>query len=542
MAFVGVLGCTTLSEPTRVQRVSLVVPGGARRVGLGPQATTSIELQAQPPRACTRLARALREMTGRAWTVALALAGRKPVAAEPRWLRIGCGLAMSLFTCSAFGYRTAADDPAFTGTAKVRWDGREVGYRLHSSIPAALRLEDVSAAAEAAAGRWAEASNNHIRFKLERTTDEAAAPDDGVNTIQFVETGWEERGFDPAAAAITDVSYVQNSVGNWVIAEADLYLNAENHAFGLSSDVESNSRDLNSVLTHEVGHMLGLWHPCELGGSNGAPDCSTDPDFETVTMYPVYAQHQVSLADDDIAGVNFLYGVTSCEDEGCPPGFMCRSDGCRQECGDALCGVNEFCTADGCWPIDVCYGQSCESSCQADAECGEHQVCVANTCTGRSAPGEPCEESLECATGICTEEGMCLSSCADCEEGACETLESGTRTCRSAKRAMGAECKAAEQCVGGECLAGAQATNVCTRRCTPDADPCPSGWRCSSVDETQVCTPIVAVHARGGAGCAMSALPRPLAFGPWMLVSLAVLAARRRARGALHHQRQEVIE
>jgi hypothetical protein len=71
--------------------------------------------------------------------------------------------------------------------------------------------------------------------------------------------------------------------------------------------------DLRNTVTHEVGHVIGLAHPC---GDGGTPSCSSPlPPWETVpyaarTMYPSTVIGETSkrdLSPDDVAGVTAIY-------------------------------------------------------------------------------------------------------------------------------------------------------------------------------------------------------------------------------------------
>src|SRR6185503_12265255 len=90
-----------------------------------------------------------------------------------------------------------------------------------------------------------------------------ASAADSENTIEWVSSGWATRGFDPQAAAVSDVQFAKSDAGGWQIVEADLYINGENFTWGLAGDNGHGTRDLYSVLTHEAGHLIGLLHPCE---------------------------------------------------------------------------------------------------------------------------------------------------------------------------------------------------------------------------------------------------------------------------------------
>lgn len=440
-------------------------------------------------------------------------------------------LPIVLTSLPAFGFRTAADEPSFAGTPKVKWEVGQIPINFSGRPPTGISNAEVERATEGAFARWSDA-NAEIAIELHGWAKESAVAGDGVNTVQFISSGWVERGFDKSAPGLTDISYSQNSRGDWVIAEADIYINADTHSWIISGRSDSDERALDSVLTHEGGHFLGLWHPCEVGGSEGAPDCGSDSSFAQATMYPVYSSAQSSLAEDDIAGIKFLYGASSCVTEGCPDGRTCAPEGCLVQCGDFVCGPHEQCTADGCWPEDECYGIGCSLRCKVDSDCGVGQRCVTNECSGIAPAGDPCAESAACESSLCANGEFCLASCSDCATGVCEQSRDGGQTCETAKLPVGANCESPEDCAGGECLTGAEKSNVCTRTCHQDGAKCPDDWSCSKVDETQVCVPD-RVEPRGGGGCSIAALPRSQ---NWLLaVTLGLmLQARRKRRSRVH--------
>jgi predicted Zn-dependent protease len=75
---------------------------------------------------------------------------------------------------------------------------------------------------------------------------------DGVNQILFVTDGWLGA---PQDLASTKSSVVKESR---IVLDADILLNAEHHVF--STDTPASDIDLQSLLTHELGHLLGLRH------------------------------------------------------------------------------------------------------------------------------------------------------------------------------------------------------------------------------------------------------------------------------------------
>lgn len=75
--------------------------------------------------------------------------------------------------------------------------------------------------------------------------------------------------------------------------------------------------DLQSIVAHELGHVLGANHSCEDGGTDGTPDC-TDPeipiDYTTALLFPGFGffedltgEVRRSLNSNDQGRANCLY-------------------------------------------------------------------------------------------------------------------------------------------------------------------------------------------------------------------------------------------
>jgi hypothetical protein len=153
---------------------------------------------------------------------------------------------------------------------------------------------------------------------------------DGVNTIA-ARASWD---YDHVALAQTSLFYLK-STGE--ILEADLEVNAQDFTW---TDVDSDRRrglqDLQNALTHELGHFIGLDHPCYLADptsdetdNTGQPvpscaDVAFDSPIRETTMFPSADPGDTSkrtLSPDDDLAVCDIYplGMATAGSSAVPP-------------------------------------------------------------------------------------------------------------------------------------------------------------------------------------------------------------------------------
>ena len=421
-------------------------------------------------------------------------------------MRLGVALLAFTFSDRAEAYRTASDLPAFKASAKlpVNWAQKSIGYRLNTELPAGVTESDMAEVLVRATAAWSEPSCSGVRFTSEGFTSGPASPGDGTNTVQWLFSGWEEHGFPTDSAGATDILYEKDEAGSWHIVEADLYLNATvNRRWVAEPPVPEGAWDLLNVVTHELGHVAGLLHPCELEGVSLALQCDGSEPLAAATMYPTYSVGQSSLEDDDVAGICFLYPEEADCDEACADGTTCLHGACvvDRACGDVVCEDNEKCEDGRCVATTPCGAGSCDAACKVDADCPSGLTCLNGRCAGGSGlVGDSCEVSREC-TGACSQSRYCAPRCEtdeDCgEAGSCAlAVESDAGVCEQAGLPMGANCDDAGDCLGKQCLSRyAEKDPFCTRLCGADlsaGQQCPGDWRCARVDGQSVCVPPVA--------------------------------------------------
>ncbi len=128
------------------------------------------------------------------------------------------------------------------------------------------------------AAEWSNNSNFNITVSLASSN-----PSSEVNNIYF---SGNSSLFGSGVVAITQISYKENDS---YILEADIIINS---AFDFMTS-SNKSKYLGNILSHEMGHMLGMAH---------------GQVFRS-TMFYSLTQGQYTLSDDDKSGVKNLYGL-----------------------------------------------------------------------------------------------------------------------------------------------------------------------------------------------------------------------------------------
>jgi len=176
--------------------------------------------------------------------------------------------------------------------ASVHWTVSEVELTpAFVPGPSSVTSSVAQAATAAAATTWRTALAGTVDV-VESTTVVAAAPhgNDGVNLVR-----WAIDKADPdiehGVLALTFVAY---RVSDGVIEDADIVLNSADFAWVTAGAGCKTGYDLESAMTHELGHALGLAH-------------SADHD---ATMFATGGPCEVGKRDltaDDQAGIDELY-------------------------------------------------------------------------------------------------------------------------------------------------------------------------------------------------------------------------------------------
>ncbi len=184
------------------------------------------------------------------------------------------------------------------------WPTRSVAYVINELGSQDVPLVEATGAIKRSFFSWASPSCTDIYPLCGGTTPERRTNvvlgqgevPDKQNLIVWHEDQWPPAGvgdrmITEEMPAVTTVVF---DVDTGVIIDADIDLNGVHFFWTVSDDPNQVITDIQSIVTHEIGHLLGLDH-------------SEDPE---TTMYPSTTEgqtHKRSLSQDDQDGICFIY-------------------------------------------------------------------------------------------------------------------------------------------------------------------------------------------------------------------------------------------
>ena len=191
---------------------------------------------------------------------------------HPLLLRAACA---GLLVCGmAAGYIRLTVSGVITDIPLRRGDAEAVSFFVQDTAePGLLNADgrlwitagsDPLAALQAAVSAWDNIEGSALSFEPLQTTSGANDPRDGRNTLVFSDT--------PAVRALLDNSIaatVNTFTPDGVITDSDILFNPNfqpgNRQVPFSTDLASNTYDLQSVATHHLGRAIGLTSSPVLG-------------------------------------------------------------------------------------------------------------------------------------------------------------------------------------------------------------------------------------------------------------------------------------
>lgn len=136
------------------------------------------------------------------------------------------------------------------------WDSSFFPIPYYISLPTFKNLPHFIPAIESSFSTWRAPEDVRVEFLSLGCSNASRNENDGMSTIILIKSDW---AFDPAAIAITRNFYVAGDGDRaGQILDSDILLNGVNHGFTTTN--ESGKHDVQNILTHEIGHFLGLGH------------------------------------------------------------------------------------------------------------------------------------------------------------------------------------------------------------------------------------------------------------------------------------------
>ena len=230
-------------------------------------------------------------------------------------MRYWCGkfLILSLvLTATLPAFANSVSLAGDEGVSNLRWKNGLVRISISTSLlrenPNIKRDSDVAGAIRRSIEAWSSVAN--IDFQQLSSDKQSASPSgpmgDGINLVTVAQTPENVLLFskDPEnAAATTRIFY--NKRGS--ITEADIVLNP---FLQFSTDGTLGTFDLQSTLTHEIGHLLGLPHSPVLGATMHA-------NYGKNGVFGIQNFSSRALSADDISAVRARYGSRTDDAECC---------------------------------------------------------------------------------------------------------------------------------------------------------------------------------------------------------------------------------
>ncbi len=369
-----------------------------------------------------------------------------------------------------------------------------VRYEVNTNSSQELGQQTTLQVVQSSYTNWAQPACSGYTYEFDGETNGSWNSNDGMNTlVWFYNPQQRPREIGGRATIGVTLSVFR---GNSAF-DGDILFNGIDHSWTTNA-VRNGQVDSVSIITHEVGHQLGLNHS----------------PFQNATMYAAYlgGDGAASLAEDDINGVCDLYpsgADPDCQaDDDCPNGQQCVGGSCvdEQAGGGAIgdpCNGQQGACQDGLFCVSGGAGnpfctRSCNGECPDGWDCtavnfnGQRsQICLPGNgggAGGMAGFGDACQSNNDCRVGFCISDGQrafCSQTCnndQDCPDGGqCAAVQGGGGACipgtpGAGMADFGDPCQQSTDCRSQICLNDGE-NLFCSEQCGGDAD-CPPGGQC----------------------------------------------------------------
>jgi len=181
------------------------------------------------------------------------------------------------------------------------WHQQPIGYFISDRPGNGVTAMDLLAATQRATATWSGVASANVRFAFQAMTTAPAEGIDGKTVLGFI----DRPDLDRVLGATSFL--IDTATGE--IAEADIFFNSR-FAFSVAPNGQADRVDLESVVVHELGHLLGLGHSA-IGETERSSSGSRRVIGSGSVMFPIAmtagATADRTLQGDDIAGLSDLY-------------------------------------------------------------------------------------------------------------------------------------------------------------------------------------------------------------------------------------------
>jgi len=384
------------------------------------------------------------------------------------------------------------------------WKSMPVKWTISTNTMSDMSTDAIEEAVQGAFDAWKDVNCSTITFSFKGYKN--FDPQNGIH-VTFKENSWDPAVGDALAYSVSESS------GNGTISSNDVVVNAKDSKWSNSGAWGTN--DLQGVLTHEIGHSIGLDHSREFtstmffsGGNLKLRTLEEDDEKGACFLYPSGAFTKGLPCDACDKSQECQYGYcwsvggghsycgANCTNNGqCPSGFECATldNSVEKQCWptNGYCnqwgqnvGLGDFCFGHEVCESGICLvtGDSafCSKQCTSSNQCGQDMSCSGGFCmpSGSSPYGAECQDDAECETALCIAfgfgGGVCTQTCG-VNGGTCPP----GNQCYDNKFCVppgpspnGTPCGLPNQCLGTYCI-----DNSCTQVCNAST-PCPAGTSC----------------------------------------------------------------
>lgn len=190
----------------------------------------------------------------------------------------------------------------------IDWVGRTITYRVTNRNAPGVTAEQLQTAIAQSFEEWARPENVQLSTSFAGFTSLEPDIRDGQNVL-----GFQSR---PDLDHTLGSTSFQTSATTGALISADIFLNTT-FQWSVASGGQASRFDVVSIMTHEIGHLLGLGHSAlgETTSSGGGRSVTG----KRAVMFPIaYSPGSIedrTIEADDIAGITDIYGGSAANNE-----------------------------------------------------------------------------------------------------------------------------------------------------------------------------------------------------------------------------------